>query len=84
VRQELVVIYRPSSYYYLYIPKKAGPTAFEFYLMCTGDKGWVRALEICGGEVVGHITSSFETEDDGINIIITPEERPSEKDGESD
>jgi hypothetical protein len=76
--------FEPTCLYFLYVPQKADPTAVEFYLMCPGENGWVRPLEVGGGEVVGHITSSFDTEDDGIKITLTPEVRhPETKDDAS-
>jgi hypothetical protein len=74
----------PTCLYFLYVPQKADPTAVEFYLMCPGDGGWVRQLDIGSGEVVGHITSSLIDEGDGFEITIPSEERRSEKDDASD
>jgi hypothetical protein len=71
--------FEPTCLYLLYVPQRADPTAVEFFVMCPGEKGWVLPLEIGGGEVVGHITSSLREEDDGIKITIEPEVRHSEK-----
>src|SRR5262249_17414210 len=76
--------FEPTCLYFLYVPQKADPTAVEFYVMCPGEEGWVRPLEVGGGEVVGHISSSFDDEDDEVKITLVPEVRPSEKDDASD
>jgi hypothetical protein len=76
--------FSPTCLYLLYVPQKADPTTVEFYLMCPGDGGWVRQLDIGGGEVVGHITSSLIDDGDGFEITIPTEERRSEQDDASD
>jgi hypothetical protein len=70
--------FEPTCLYFLYVPQKADPTAVEFYVMCPGENGWVRALEVGGGEVVGHISSSLGVEDDEVKITLVSEVRHSD------
>ena len=48
-------------------------------MMCPGENGWVRALEVGRGKVVGHISSSLGVEDDEVRITLIPEVRHSDK-----